>query len=969
MYERLGNFIVRHYRLVILVWIVILFYVFPLTFKINDVVVYQETETGLEDLEAMKVDEIINQSFAGRVPPSTLMVVIQNSNVLSPEVRDFSWALHESIANDSGLEGVEQVGYLYSSIESYLTQLAFQTAPMLYGLYDQTNQTAQMVFGVPLQIAQNHMTILVDSNYTLDDNTVMMMVLDGLEDQLVASGANSTTIAVTIGYAQAFYGYWLPSKSMDLVDLGAMISQASNGYFSDPVMGQMGAFALMVTNGLSISNFTSIGPVTNLTLSMVLSQVQSTRAFIESVWALGPTPTYVDAVVLARTTVLTTDFGLLPPIPEFIVAQFVNVRSAVSPNSTMLMVLPLNVSGSSGAAEQDVRILRQMVSEHVGAAGSDYSVYVSGDPALTVDIMDAVDRDTSKIDVVTVLLVIVLVGMFFRSAVTPWVPLMTVGMAFMTSTAIIYILGSFLLEIHYSVMTIVLTVMLGAGTDYCIFIMSRYREERVLGRSKEESVRTSLTWAGESITTSGATVMIGFGALMIGQYTLVRSMGMALVVAVGMALAFALTMLPSLLMLVGDRVFWPQPIDKEVKRAKRREERGGGYFRKSAKFSLKNRRAIVVAAVLISLPAAYLVLSLESSYDFIAGLPEAESKKGIDALAEGFGEGTIMPTYVLIRYDNNVTGNSTALITSAWDQVETYCVNLRDRDNVRSVSGPTRPFGLTANASYVASLPADERATYEYVIAQTIGSDNRTVMLTITLQDEPFTTKSIHTMDDIRKMNKELAQSVFDGNAEILVGGSTAVMKDVSVTVSNDFFTMRIVVLIGIYLVLMFVLGSLVIPLRLILTVLLSVSWTIALTMIVFQFASGVPVLWMMPLILFVVAMGLGMDYDIFLTTRIREEVSKGKTDEQAITTAVERTGGIITACGVVMAGAFGSMLLSSTALLREFGFGLSFAILLDAMVVRIYLVPAIMLMLQKWNWYAPGRLQRVRRDEKPRKH
>jgi RND superfamily putative drug exporter len=140
-------------------------------------------------------------------------------------------------------------------------------------------------------------------------------------------------------------------------------------------------------------------------------------------------------------------------------------------------------------------------------------------------------------------------------------------------------------------------------------------------------------------------------------------------------------------------------------------------------------------------------------------------------------------------------------------------------------------------------------------------------------------------------------------------------------------------------------------------------------TMIVFEFASGVPVLWMLPLILFVIAVGLGMDYDIFLTTRIREEVAKGKTDEQAIMVAVERTGGIITACGLVMAGAFGSMMLSSTALLREFGFGLAFAILLDAMIVRIYLVPAIMLMLQKWNWYAPGRLQRVRREEKARKH
>jgi RND superfamily putative drug exporter len=138
--------------------------------------------------------------------------------------------------------------------------------------------------------------------------------------------------------------------------------------------------------------------------------------------------------------------------------------------------------------------------------------------------------------------------------------------------------------------------------------------------------------------------------------------------------------------------------------------------------------------------------------------------------------------------------------------------------------------------------------------------------------------------------------------------------------------------------------------------------------MLIFQVINGMPVLWMMPMILFVIAMGLGMDYDIFLTTRIREEVSKGASDEKAITTAVERTGGIITACGLVMAGAFGSMMLSRTALLQEFGFGLAFAILFDAMLVRIYVVPAIMLLLQKWNWYAPGRLQRVRRENKTRK-
>jgi RND superfamily putative drug exporter len=259
------------------------------------------------------------------------------------------------------------------------------------------------------------------------------------------------------------------------------------------------------------------------------------------------------------------------------------------------------------------------------------------------------------------------------------------------------------------------------------------------------------------------------------------------------------------------------------------------------------------------------------------------------------------------------------------------------------------------------------------VIGQRLGIDGRSVMLVVVFQDEPFTTESIHTIDLLRDYNEGAAASVFDGDAEILVGGSTAGMADVSRTVAEDFMTMRFVVLIGIYIVLLVVLGSLLIPLRLIMTVLLNVTWTVAATMLVFLYASGAPVLWMMPLILFVVAMGLGMDYDIFLTTRIREEVSKGKTDAKAITTAVERTGGIITACGLVMAGAFGSMMLSTMVLLREFGFGLAFAILLDAMILRIYLVPAIMLLLQKWNWYAPGRLQRVRRDlkgrEQARKH
>lgn len=971
-FKRLADFVVKHYKLVIVLWLVVLFYVFPFTLKINDVVVYQESSTGMEGLEAMQAQKIIDQNFKGAVPPSTIMLVVTAPNVLSSQVRDLTWGLYQNMLTGD-LQGVQSVNYLYSTLQYYYANVAVKA----WELLGQVNQTATLVYGVPAQIVQAHMYALTQSNFTLPDYAIMGSVLDGINAGLVSSGADNAAIQMTMDYASVFYDVWLnwtPSKP-DLANLTLPVQNASLSYFGGRVGGDVGAFAVGVSQGLSALTFSSPLAQQMFAQGVLSSQMGVQPDFVQEIWSIGHEPSMQEANILAETKVLGSDFDSLPVKPDFVISQFVNTKPVSGdPNTTMLMVVTLSVDGSSSEAEHDVRSLRLMVKEHLTGAtvATGTHVYVSGDPAMNVDLMDAVNKDVSKIDFVTVGLVVVFVLIFFRSIVTPWVPLMTVGMAYLTSMAFVYLIGKYVLEIHYSVLTVILTVMLGAGTDYCIFIMSRYREERILGRSKEDAVRTSLTWAGESIATSGATVMIGFGALMIGNYALIRSMGMALVIAVGMALLFALTMLPSLLMLVGDKVFWPNTIESESKRFVKRDKAGGGYFRKSARFSLKNRKLIVIVALIAAMPTAYLVMNLQSSYDFTAGMPNSDATKGIEAMGAGFGKGNIMPTYIVVTFEDRIFHND-SISPYAAAQLESYCGLLLQEDNVRSVTGPTRPFGVSVNQSYLENLTLDDRTTYQYAIDSSIGSDNRTVMLTLVLQDEPFTLKSIHTMDIIRKIDSSSGGPAFNTTTRVLVGGATASMTDVSRSVSQDFFTMRIVVIIGIYFVLMIVLGSLVIPLRLILTVLLTVVITIAMTMIVFQFYAGIPVLWMLPLLLFVIALGLGMDYDIFLTTRIREEVSNGKTDEQAIRTSVERTGGIITACGVIMAGAFGSMMLSSTALLREFGFGLAFAILLDAMIVRIYLVPAIMLMLQKWNWYAPGRLQRTRREFKtkkpPRKH
>ena len=963
LFTRLADFVIRRYKLIIIAWIVVLFYVFPLIFKINDVVIYQETEVGLNKLEAIQADNIIAEQFPGRIPVSTITIVIQNEDVASTEARGFSSTLYDEMSAPGVLAGVSRIDYLYSTLEAYLTGMAGQLAPASRGLYLQVNETATLIYGVPLQIVNTHTTLMMQPNMT--DVQAQTIVLQGLAAQLAASGANQTTIDMTLGYANSFYTVWLPTHTQDPSALENLTRAAVYDFFS-PLPGDAGTFPMAIAYAFTIYTYGLAAAQQEFTFELMAAQAGVSTDFVRQIWALGPAPTPQALSVLAHDVVFGYPLSQFPvSVPRALVSQFVNIGSNPS-NTTMLMVVSLNVGGSSSEAERDVRAIREIVREHLALLGGKYSVYVSGDPAINVDTMDAVASDTSKIDTTTIFLVLLLVGLFFRSAVTPWIPLVTIGMAYLTTTAAVYILGLYVMEIHYSVMTFVLVVMLGAGTDYCIFVMSRYREERVLGRTKEQSVKTSLEWAGESIATSGATVMIGFGALMIGEYSMIKSMGMALVVAVGMALLFSLTMLPSLLMLFGDRMFWPNRMEKEAKRVAAVEKRGGGYFKKSASFSLKHAKAIVIAALIVAVPSAYLFLSLQPSYDFIASLPNAESKLGIDALADGFGEGNLMPTYVVVRYANPVVENG-LLSQTAWNDLEDYSARLSGLDNIRSVTGPTRPFGTTANESFIIGLTPDERAAYLAAIGDTIGADDRTIRITVILQDEPFTVKSIETIENVRSLDREVESTIFEGQAVILVGGSTASMSDVSMTVSNDFVTMRFVVIIGIYIVLLFVLGSLIIPLRLIGTVLLNIAITISMTMLVFLYASGTPVLWLLPLILFVVAMGLGMDYDIFLTTRIREEVAKGKTDEEAIKTAVERTGGIITACGAIMGGAFGTMLLSSTKLLQEFGFGLAFAIFLDAMILRIYLVPAIMLLLQKWNWYAPGRLQRVRRSDKER--
>ena len=663
---------------------------------------------------------------------------------------------------------------------------------------------------------------------------------------------------------------------------------------------------------------------------------------------------YPMAVSHANQTVWHETLSQYPPlIPPAILQNFISP----SKNAMVILVSFSQSPGSFGSADSDpilknVVTMRNIISQLKASDSEPLQTYVTGDLATTADSSLGSTADLGRIEPVTVGAILILAGLFFFAIVTPFIPLATVGMALLMAEGGLYLIGKYIIPIQDTTTTFLFTIMLGVGTDYAIFLMARYREERVEGRNKAEAVQTSITWSGESIATSATTVIIAFGAMTLTSFTLLRSIGIGLGFGVLIALLVSLTLIPSLILLAGDRIFWPtsgKRFEAYAARARKRRSERPGYFRRAASFSVKRPILVLGLALIISIPAIYVSLTGSISYDFAAGLPQAESVKGITALEQSFGAGQIGPTQVIVQFPSTIltNGNLTAGARASLEKLSQGIANLA---NVKEVTGPTRPNGIPINGTNLAS----------------IGKDNRTAMLTVLFADEPFTQNSLNTVTQIRNLIPSL-QSSDPSLAQdtILVGGASASTLDFANETVNQFNTIRILTVAAIFVVLLVVLGSYPLAITGILSIGLSIIWAYAATLLFFNNVLQSGVLFIIPLVLFLLLYGIGMDYNIFILTRIREEAQKGKETKQAVVDAVDRTGGIITALALILAGALGSLLLSSNRLLEGFGFAIALAVVLDAMVVRTYLVPAVMSLLGPRAWWGPNRLRRVRFDKK----
>jgi len=977
IFKKLADTVVDHHKLILIIWIVTLLCISPAITKVNEVLVYQESEMVEGDTESLIAQRIIDEQFPVALANSTLMVVLEGQDVGSAEVRDFCLDLGDRATAADGLAYLEDFTSVYSASEAMIHALASELGPVMVETEYQVNMTASMLYGIPSLYLGNWNDTdpalsIQERDYAAYQTTVASM------PYLLAS-ADETTAQLSYQYLGAFCYAWNSTNDTVLTSdpqsrAEAAVSTAAPAFIAllDYPDDQK-AIMYAVLASFDLSSFTNLTLIHQFSVSTVAAFAGvDNLTFMEEVYALGPEFAPEELAAFSRSVVASST---LPELPVQLPPEYLS--SLVSPDNTTTLIV-LSFSKDSGFVEggekpivNNVVDLREMVSESRALyLSSEYKTYVTGDAALTADMEDSMMSELSLIEPVTIIMIIVLMGIFFRSVVAQFLPLGGVMVALGVSQAFVFVVGSLVADIHYSVVTMLFSILMGVGTDYAIFIVARYREERIKGHNREEAVRTSVTWAGESISTSGATVMVSFFALSIADFSMIRTMGLVLGVAIAISLLVALTLVPSLIMLFGNRIFWPTRGARWYRFAEkvmeRRSQGHRGYFFKAANFSIKHAKTVLLAALLISVPTTYVFLNAETSFDFIGGMSSGvESNEGIIAMTDAFGAGRIMPTQVAVVFDTPVYSDGNFSLDKL-ETVDDIAAVIAATDNVKQVTGPTNPKGDHIDYANLSEMAPDVSASYQAMMLQLVGVDGRTVLFTVILEAGPMTPESLDTVAVLR--DELAALKAADGaisSSTIYVGGASAVIYDLKVDLDQQFRTMEIMVVIGIFIVLLIVLGAVILSAFAIVSIMLSITWAFAATVGIFSYGLGEPILWIIPLILFIMLMGIGMDYNVFILTRIREEKHKGKSDKDAVVEALDWTGGIITALAIIMGTAFSMMMISSTMMLKEIGFALAFAILLDAMVVRTYIVPAMMTVLGKWAWWAPGPLQRERAEKK----
>lgn len=584
-----------------------------------------------------------------------------------------------------------------------------------------------------------------------------------------------------------------------------------------------------------------------------------------------------------------------PASPEGLVSQRMDVAFTIVPIE----------AGKTLHVTPTIEALRERVQGH----GS-LEAHVTGFPGIVSDYNTAIKEADFKLLGATVALVLILLIAVYRSLLLALVPLIVVGFAYTIVTGIVYLLNRGVgLAVDSSSTSLLAVLMFGAGTDYCLLLLSRYGARLRRHESSEHAIRAAIPEAAPAMLASGITVIAALLTMLAGIFGIYRTLGPVNAIGIAVVLLAGLTLLPALLRLLGRRAYWPNTRSVAATGVREVEGTRGRWHA----VGLRVRRRPVVA---LSLGVAFLVAGSSGLFLWKTEIDpvkqfraQTDAGRGYEVLRSAFPAGTVNPTSVLVeRTDGAVRTPDVAAV----------------RERVSAVPGVS------------AVVDTGRRST-----------DGRALLLNAVYADDPFAPPALARTDRVRD-----AVAAVGPGLHVLVGGGSGERLDVRNAQTRDTKVIIPLVLIVVLTTLIVLLRAVVAPLYLLATVVLSFGATLGLTVAIFKvffnqdgFNSA------LPLIVFIFLVALGSDYNIFLMSRVREEAVRYGTREGTLN-ALGATGPVITSAGLILAGTFAVLTIIPSWDLSLIGFAVALGVLLDTFLVRSICVPALTWLCGERSWW-----------------
>ncbi len=559
-------------------------------------------------------------------------------------------------------------------------------------------------------------------------------------------------------------------------------------------------------------------------------------------------------------------------------------------------------------------------------------VSITGEPVISKDINVASQKDLASAEAIGLPIAVIVLLLAFGTIVASLLPIIIGAVSVVTSLGILTLLGN-QFDLSIFILNIVPMLGLALSIDFALLFINRYREERTHS-SIEESVQISIQTAGRSIIFSAVCVMIGLGAMAVIQVEIFQNIALGGTIAVFLAVLSGITLLPSLLIVLGDRLNKGRIL---------RVKPVSTYWRTFAGFVMKHPVAIIIVSLIILVVGMLPLRDMELNIPSADSLPTSyESRQAYDQLQETFNYGKDASIILLAERKDG------------WEDEE--ALNLIYDIQQKLLDDPlvtkVEDIFTTAQVESVEMWQLTQQNPQTAEILNTVKDNfikENQMFLTITLDAE---STSSEAQDWVRKWKDE------DLGVDFALAGHPKFNQEIFDEISNKIYIAVTIILITTFIILMIAFRSLLIPLKAILMNIIGLGSAFGILVYLFQYGhlglDESTIALIIPVIVFCLVFGLSMDYEVFLISRIQEEYQKGFDNTKATVDGLVSTSKIITSAALIMIVITGAFAFTDVLPVKQIGVGIAIAVAIDATIIRLMLVPSLMKLLGDWNWWLP---------------